>query len=176
VNKAAQIQVAYLEALRKNNLLELELSGRLPKHIRRAALVVAIADNPGVVMNEDKTAVVCTAEEHEEAEKEKAEYIKHYRLTYLLTRPTTPKRAELKIGGHYAIKSGYYADKVFAYLGTDKGVWGISWNKNIGNPACENFLFRAERDNLPMTGGFHVMAKDGKHYVFHDSEIGEEAP
>lgn len=176
----AKAQIKYLELLRENGLLDLALEGKLPAHVEKAAKQYVIADMRGAKVNEEKTTLQVTADEHTEAQREVEEYLSHYRLTKEIE--ASAKEAlfsmprEFRIGKKYVVTSGYFEGRVVVYVGTDLDVFGVSWMDNYGHPACEKFLFRAQRDGVDVSGRVLVFKLPDEHrdILLHEKEVGSE--
>jgi hypothetical protein len=165
-----------LELLKENNLLDVAISGRLPPHVLKAAKVAAVSEFSGV-RNENGDGLVCTPEEHAEAERELDEYLKHYKLDKSLREAVrmTPHRTFRK-GAQYAVKRGYFKGRAATYRGTDQDVWGCGWLDNPGNPACEKYIFRAQHDKLSINAPALVFSLRGENrdVILQPQEIGLE--
>jgi len=167
-------QIAYLDLLKDHGLLEQAMLGKLPDHVHKAALKVAVSKVPGAKYNPDSGQLEVTADEQELIDKEIREYLKHYKLVVerpILLGSQMPR--EILKGKKYEIKSGTFAGFPALVKGTDKEVFGCEWAENFGHPVCEAFVFRCQRDQLFMDGRFFVVQLDGrKDVLVHESELG----
>lgn len=176
-SKYAKAQIQYLEVLKEHGLLDLAISGKLPHHIEKAARQSVVAKMAGTKTNEDKTVIQCTQGEHDEAQMEIEEYLHHYRILRDLKETLEkPMPRNFLVGGKYVVASGWFKGRVVKYKGTDKEVWGAGWLDNAGNPACEKYIFRAQRDGLDVTRQALVfnLPNEFRDIVLQGHEIGQE--
>jgi hypothetical protein len=165
--------IAYLDLLRENGLLEAAMLGQIPDHVLRAARLVAASRVPGVPFDKEKCTVPVTQEEQEEIQREIEAYLMHYGLAKpveQLIREVIPREIRK---GKYVVTRGTHAGRVVLIRGTDKEVFGLEWMENYGHPACESFLFRVERDRVPLNGRFYVGTFEGRDIILHENEIGD---
>lgn len=177
-NKLVRHQVKYLELLKKNNLLELAMDGKLPQRIEKAVRQAVTLDPEfkGCRTNDDRTMIYGTAEEHEEAEKEMEQFLRHYKLVRDIHIVARPPRQFMK-GTIYTVRSGYFAGRCVRLKGTDEEVFGCSWIETVGNPACENFPFRAQQDGIDVSKGLIFVCDlqgENRYVLLHEKEIGQE--
>jgi hypothetical protein len=175
-SKYAQAQIRYLEVLRDHNLLDLAMVGKLPPHVEQAARQVVVSEMSGAKTDETKTVLHCTTAEHDEAEAEMLEFLRHYKLVKdMQTAFRKPLPRIFTKGRKYVVKSGYFAGRIVTCRGTDEDVFGTTWLDNVGNPACERFVFRAQADRINiLKGRIMVCGLDGEHrdILLHESEMG----
>lgn len=176
-NKYAEAQIRVLELLKENNLLDMAVAGTLPPHILKAAKTAVLAEKTGLQRNQDGDGLACTAEEHEEAERELDAYLSHYRLDKALraaARSYTPRT--FRKGAKYAVRRGYFKDHVGVYRGTDMEVWGANWLDCPLNPACEKYIFRAQHDHLNVSNPALVfnLKNEGRDIILQEQEMGLE--
>lgn len=176
-SKYAQCQLRMLELLKENNLLDMAVEGKLPAHVMKAAKTAAISEFTGVRKGEGGDILNCSVEEHDEAEREIDEYLKHYRLIKALkTAAKTYKPRVFRKGQKYVVRSGYFEGRLVTYKGTDEEVFGCGWLDNPGHPSCEKFVFRAQRDGLSINNPTFVFHLNGENrdILLQELEIGLE--
>lgn len=176
MNKYAQCQIRAMELLRENNLLDLAVAGKLPPKVMEAAKTAALAEF-GLNGGHNAVVVACSPEEHEEAERELDEYLRHYRLDKALRAAVKSYRPRVfRKGAKYSVRTGYFKGRIVAYKGTDREVWGAEWIDNPGNPACEKYVFRAQRDRLSVSMPALVfnLPSESRDIVLQEREIGME--
>lgn len=176
-SKFARCQIRMMELLKENNLLEMAVDGTLPPHVLKAAKTAAMSEFPGMQKTTGGDGLACTPEEHLEAERELDEYLRHYRLDRMLRQAVKagPPRTFRK-GGKYLVMSGYFQGRQAIYRGTDEEVWGAGWLDNPGNPACEKYIFRAQRDGLSVNAPALVfnLKNEGRDIILQGHELGLE--
>lgn len=176
-SKYAKVQIRMLELLKEHNLLDMAVEGKLPTHVLKAAKVAAISETAGIQKSADGATAICTPEEHEEAERELDEFLKHYRLDKALrtaAKAYTPRT--FRKGAKYGVRSGYFEGRTVVYKGTDQEVFGCGWMDNPGHPSCERFLFRAQRDRLSVSLPTMVFSlpAENRDILLQEREIGME--
>lgn len=175
-SKYAKCQIRMMELLKENNLLDMAVAGKLPPHVLKAAKEAAIAEL-GLPKGESGDIVNCSPEEHLEAERELDEYLKHYRLDKAMRAIVTGKAPRVfRKGSKYTVRRGFFKDRLVTYKGTDKEVWGVEWLDNPGNPACEKYIFRAQRDglNVNKTALVFNLKDENRDIILQSQEIGLE--
>src|ERR1051325_2975689 len=176
-SKYAMAQIRFLEVLKEHNLLDMALIGKLPPHVLKAAKQVVISDMTEVQKGDDNTTIHCTAEEHEEAERELDEYLKHYKLDQMLRTAvkSCPPRT-LRKRAKYTIRKGYFKGRIGISKGTDIEVWGAGWLDNPGNPACEKYILRAQHDGLSINAPALVfnLKEENRDIILQMQEVGLE--
>lgn len=175
MRQAVKAQIRYLEVLKENRLLDQALNGQLPAHIVKAAKQVVISEMTGSKTNKTGDVLYVSPEDHEEAERELDEFLKHYRLEKDLRQILRRAHNTPIKGKKYFIRFGYFAGKSGIYKGTDIDVFGRSWLENFGNDACEKFAFRAQRDNIDLLNGNILVFKlsdEDRDVLIHEKEVG----
>jgi hypothetical protein len=179
MNRTVSAQIRYLDILKEHGLLEMALAGQLPEHVVKAAKQAVICEMEGVKTDEGKTTLHVTAEEHEEAERELDEYLKHYKLAKEVTQVLSkPMPRHFVKGAIYLVRSGYFGGRRAIYRGEDIEFFGTSWLENYFHPACEKFPFRAQIDQLDLEKGRIVvctLADERRDVLLHENELGIRA-
>lgn len=167
-------QIAFFEILHKHGVLGRYLKGELPEHVRKAASQLAASRFKGLPYNEKDGTIPVTPEEHDEALTARDQflvdrgYAKWEVRAPLLILPKIIER-----GKKYLVKSGLFQGQCAFIKGTDKEIYGIPWIENFRNPACESFVFRIERDRLPLNGAVYVGLIGKDEILLHEDEIGD---
>lgn len=168
-------QIAYLEILRKQGLLSRAMKGILPPDVVKAVRTLAAQGCPGASYDKQSGQLLISAEDQAEVDRETEEYLIHYGLAVRKSNdgvvPILPR--QILAGRRYKVVRGSYAGLETLVRGEDKKVYGIPWQQNFGHPACESFLFRIERDRLPLNGRVFVGTFGSKDALLHENEIGE---
>lgn len=177
IKKVLRAQVYYLDLLKKHGLLDQALEGRLPPKVEQAAKIVAATAVPGVPYDNETGQFIVSADMQEAVEREIDEYLIHYNLArqeQLWRKPVKLFPRQVTKGGKYMIQSGTFMGGIFELRGEDKEIWGCEWMDNFGHPVCERFLYRCQRDNIPLTGRFYVGRIGDSETLVHESELGLE--
>ena len=176
MKKITEAQIYYLELLRKRGLLDMALVGRLPEEVRRA-FVTLVAARYKVPILKDSYMLGVSNEDKEESDAEITEYLRHYKLDPLAAYIplSEPEPRIVEVGKLYHVFRGSYVGHVVKVRGTDVGQWGSKWDVNYGNPACEEYIFRMQKDQLPLDGKVWVCAEEfGREILMQENELGAE--
>lgn len=174
---AAEFQIAYLELLRKENLLDLAIAGNLPPHIEAAAKRYIISSGVGAKVNQDKTQLMITAEAHDDVQREVYAYLAHYKKMKEVTAAVTQgiPRA-FRVGGFYEVRFGHFMGRMVQYVGTDVEVMGCRWWEAEDDPISNKFLFRAQVDRVNLDRRVVVVHLCGERrtILLGEDEVGVE--
>ena len=176
--------IAYLEFLKKHNLLELAIQDMLPKHVERAAKTYVISElrakygKEAVPVNgSDGNFMISVTQKEKDAQSEEVnEYLRHYNLQKMIA-PYIFKAMPREIykGTKYMVKSGHFKDHVVLVKGLDTEHFGCRWDENYGNQLCEKYMFRIQQDQLGIKGLVYVahLMAEKRDILLNEKEIGD---
>jgi hypothetical protein len=176
MKRVTEAQIYYLEMLRKRGLLDLAIAGRLPDEVRRA-LVTLTAARYGIPILKDTYMLSVSNDAKEESDLEIAEYLRHYKIDPLAAYipPSDPQPRIIEPRKKYHVYRGTYVGHTVVVRGSDQSQWGCKWDVNFGSPACEEYIYRMQKDRLPLDGKVWVCADEmGREILLQESELGLE--
>ena len=173
--KIIACQIYYLELLKKHGALEVALRGILPDKVHKAAMYLALTKFPGVPYDKENMNIPVPPDLQHRIDEEIEEFLIHYEVAKRSLLPPTmaPIPREFVRKKRYQVKSGSHAGKVFYNRGEDESVYGIPWIENANNPECNHYVFRIQKDKLPLTGKVLVGQIGNEDVLIHESEVGE---
>lgn len=176
MSQIIEAQKTFLDEFHKWGILDKFIGNELPQNIKEAVAVLVMQKFKDLPFDKKTCRISVSAEEQDKVN----DFINDYLVTlgyakYAEKKPVVPiiKRF-LERGKTYRINSGSYEGLYVELKGSDMEVYGCPWDETRNVPACEQFLFRAQRDRVKLDGPFFVCRSGKRDFLFVEYEIGEK--